>query len=61
MPQTDELIVLKANGNPEQFALKLDVSESTLYALLKVLKNPEAPVKYDNKRGYYFYKEKGTI
>jgi len=27
----DELIALKATGNPEQFAFKLDVSESTLY------------------------------
>jgi len=57
----DELIVLKATGNPEQFALKLDVSESTLYEFLKVLKDLGSPIEYDQARCSYFYKEKGRF
>ena len=57
----DELIALKATGNPAQFAEKLDISESTLYDFLKVLKDLGAPIEYDQDRCTYFYKENGRL
>jgi len=57
----DELIALKATGNPAQLAFKLDISESTLYEFLKALKDLGAPIEYDHDRCSYFYNQKGRL
>ncbi len=57
----DELIAQKATGNPAQLADKLDISESTLYEFLKVLKDLGAPIDYDHDRCSYIYKQKGRL
>ncbi len=57
----DELIASKATGTPKQFARKLQISKSTLYEILKVLKDLGAPIVYDTERSTYVYKESGRI
>ncbi len=57
----DELIALRATGNPAELADKLDISESTLYEFLKVLKELGAPIDYNQERCSYFFTEKGRI
>lgn len=57
----DELIAQKTTGNPAQLADKLDISESTLYEFLKVLKDLGAPVEYDHEMCSYIYKETGQF
>jgi predicted DNA-binding transcriptional regulator YafY len=57
----DELIALRATGNKAELADKLDISESTLYEFLKVLKELGAPIDYNQERCSYFFTEKGRI
>jgi predicted DNA-binding transcriptional regulator YafY len=57
----DELIFLKATGKPEQLARRLHISKSTLYEILKALKDLGAPIAYDAEKGSYVYKEVGRF
>ncbi len=51
----DRLIRLEATGRPHSFAVKMDVSESTLYELLKIMKNMGACIHYDKLKETYYY------
>ncbi len=51
----DELIRKNATGTPDEFAKKLGVSRSTLDKYLKVLKEMNAPIKYNEVCGNYYY------
>ena len=57
----DHLIATMATGTPAQLAEKLDMSESTLYEFLKVLKEFDAPIEFDNQRNTYYYTTKGRM
>ena len=59
--QIDYLITTKATGTPAQFAQKLDISESTLYEFLKVLKELDAPIEFDSNRNTYYYSSSGRM
>lgn len=61
LKRIDQLISSKATGTPAQFAQKLDIRESTLYEILKILKDLGAPIEYDYHRCSYFYTEAGRI
>ncbi len=49
------MIRFKRTGSPQQFANKLGVSQSMLYALLKELKELGAPIAYCRYRESYEY------
>lgn len=51
----DDLIRRKATGTPEEFAQKMDLSRSALLKYIKLLKELNAPVKYDQERRSYCY------
>jgi predicted DNA-binding transcriptional regulator YafY len=51
----DELIRKNATGSPDEFARKLGVSRSTLDKYLRVLKEMNAPIKYNEVLGNYYY------
>lgn len=51
----DDLIRRKATGTPEEFAEKMDLSRSALLKYIKLLKELNAPVKYDQERRSYYY------
>lgn len=57
----DQLIRLKSTGTPKELSIKLDLSESTLYETLVIMKHLGAPIKYDRFRRSYFYKVEGRI
>ncbi len=59
--QIDHLIATRATGTPAQFAQKLDISESTLYEFLKVLKELDAPIEFDSNRNTYYYTSIGGM
>ena len=54
----DQLIRMKATGTPKELAKKMDVSESTLYEYLKLMKDINAPIIFDNILKTYIYSEK---
>jgi hypothetical protein len=57
----DRLIRIKGTGNPRQFAQKLNISKSTLYGYLSIMKQLGAPIAFCNLRQSYFYTEEGSF
>ena len=55
----DEIIQNKSSGTPAQLAARLDISESTLYEFIAVMKELGAPILYDKSAQRYYYKEDG--
>ena len=52
----DKLIRLRATGSPKEFAQKLNISESLLYATLSEMKDFGAKICYDKVYNTYYYK-----
>ena len=50
-----KLIKEECSGSPRELALKLKVSERTIYNIIEQLKDLEAPIKYDRSRKTYLY------
>lgn len=58
----DQLIRMRATGTPRDLARRLDVSESTLYQYLALMKRIlKAPIKYDKTIKSYFYESVGYL
>lgn len=57
LERIDRLIKLKATGSPKEFAEKLEISESTLFELLKVMKLRGAAIVYSQFSCSYIYLE----
>jgi DNA-binding transcriptional regulator LsrR (DeoR family) len=56
------LIQQKATGTPISLAQRLDISESTLYALLKFLREEyNVPIHYDADRQTYCFSREGKF
>ena len=53
----DQLIQRKATGTPRELAQKLNISESTVYRLVRILRDDMGlGVEYSNKYKCYMYK-----
>ena len=59
--QIDQLITTRSTGTPAEFAQKLDISESTLYEFLKVLKELDAPIEFESNINTYYYSSIGRM
>ena len=58
----DQLIRLKATGNPNELADKLEISNRQLFNLLNIMRNElNAPIRFDNESNSYIYAEHGKI
>ncbi|MEM6737495.1 MAG: HTH domain-containing protein [Bacteroidota bacterium] len=55
----DQLIRLKATGKPSELAERLEISESTLYEFIGLMKELGAPIQWDKKRNSYIYDPEG--
>jgi predicted DNA-binding transcriptional regulator YafY len=55
----DDMIRNKSSGTPAQMAERLDISESTLYEFIAVMKELGAPVQYDKFARRYYYEYPG--
>jgi DNA-binding NtrC family response regulator len=54
------IIRLQATGNPKEFAAKLNISESTLFRLLRELKDMGYKIEFNPyKNSYCYYNSKG--
>tara|TARA_R110000868_G_scaffold47112_1_gene154967 strand:+ start:569 stop:937 length:369 start_codon:yes stop_codon:yes gene_type:complete len=53
----NDLIKRKATGNPQQFAGKLDLSESRLYDVLRELRQLGLLIKYSHLSNSYYYED----
>lgn len=62
LKRIDRLARLKATGSPTDLARKLNVSPSTLYEYLIILKHTfNAPLEYCRIRRSYYYTEHGGL
>ncbi len=57
----DNLIRLKATGDPKTLARKLDISLRAVYDYINTLKSLGAPISYNRNKGTYYYDEKGRF
>lgn len=53
----DQLIRMKATGNPAELAHRLEISEASLFRILSVMKRWNAPIAYNERLRSYFYDE----
>ncbi len=57
MEQLDQLIRLKATGTPEQLANRLKISRAGLFRLMEIMKQLNAPIKFDIYLQSYVYEK----
>lgn len=58
----DQLIRMKATGQPQELAQRLRISPSTLYEYLDIMKTVlSAPIRYCHLRRSYVYDEEGKL
>jgi len=57
LERMDQLIRLKATGNPKEFAARLGISQSLLFYNLDLLKSMGAPIRYCKQAGRYEYEQ----
>ncbi len=55
----DAIIQNKSSGTPAELAVRLEISESTLYEFIAVMKELGAPIIYDKYAKRYGYENEG--
>lgn len=55
--RVDQLIRLNATGAPNQFAYRLGISKTKLYRILRIMKDMNAPLKYDDGLRSFIYEQ----
>ncbi|UJH67227.1 HTH domain-containing protein [Allomuricauda sp. SCSIO 65647] len=55
LERIDQLIRLKSTGKPKQLAERLGVSEATVFRMIEIMKEMNAPICYDLTRQSYIY------
>jgi predicted DNA-binding transcriptional regulator YafY len=55
----DNLIRLKATGDPKTLAKKLNISVRAVYDYINTLKAQGAPINYNRHKETYYYDEQG--
>ncbi len=57
----DLFIQSRATGTPNDFAKKLNMSKSALYKYLNLMKEMNAPIRYNNITESYYYEDNGSF
>lgn len=55
MERIDQLVRMKATGNPVELAKRLGISKTKLYRTIKTMKALNAPLEYDCSMQSYIY------
>ena len=61
LSRLDQLIAMKCTGTPGELSERLEISESTLYEFLTLMKDMGAPIRYDKTRRSYIYVPDGKM
>lgn len=61
LKRIDYLIARKATGSPAMLAEKLEISETTLFEYLSIMRECGAPIKYEKFRQSYYYEYEGNF
>jgi predicted DNA-binding transcriptional regulator YafY len=57
----DQMIRLKATGDPRCLAKKLNISVRATFDYINMLKSLGAPINYNRHKGTYYYSEQGRF
>ena len=57
----DQLIKLKATGSARELALRTNLSKSTVYEIIELMKSMGAEIEYCKSRRSYYYVEEKTL
>jgi predicted DNA-binding transcriptional regulator YafY len=57
----DHLIRISGTGTPSELAVKIGVSERSMYDYLRLMREFGAPVVYSRSRRSYYYLENGSF
>lgn len=61
LEQIDHFICIRGTGTPAQLAVKVGISERSIYDYINLLKQFGAPIKFDRERKSYYYDEEGRF
>jgi DeoR/GlpR family transcriptional regulator of sugar metabolism len=61
LERIDQLLRMKATGTPRELAARLNISESTLYDTLQLMKEKDCPIIYDKLKRTYHYDHDGRL
>jgi len=61
LERIDRLIRLKATGTPKDLASRLNITERTVYRIIKQLKEMGCPVYFNKEIGSYCYEFEGKL
>ena len=61
LERMDWLISIGATGDLNKFARRVDVSTSTLYKLLRMMKDTGVVIRYDKEKKTYYYLTKNKV
>ncbi len=61
LERLDQLIRMKATGNPASLARRFNISERKVYRLISELKDMGFPIKYCKERQSYYYEGKVSL
>lgn len=61
LKRLDGLIRRESTGTAVELSAKLDVSRSSVYRLIDILKNNGAPVSYNRDKRSFYYENQGRF
>ncbi|GAO41958.1 HTH domain-containing protein [Flavihumibacter petaseus] len=61
LDRLDNLIRTKSTGTPQDLANKLNISRSTLYEYIGLLKSMGAPISFCRRRNSFYYEVEGKF
>jgi len=61
LDRLDALIRRRSTGNAQQLSQKMEVSERTVYNLLRLLRNLGADIEYCQEKNSYYYEKEPII
>ena len=57
----DRLVRLRATGTPRELALRLNLSERTIFRILNQMKEIGCPIYFNKASGSYCYEQEGKL
>lgn len=61
LKRMDYLISRKATGSPTKLAERMELSETTLFEYMAIMKELGTPIRYDRFRQTYYYEDDGNF
>lgn len=61
LQRMDSLIAMRATGTPDEFALKMNLSRSTLFEMIQEMKGLGVDIRYSTLGNSYYYADERRI